>query len=300
MSEEAGHQSIRRRLLVLLWFVLPLTVLLVGIIKRSGTPEKRTNQPHLKLQMDAMSAWEQLPFVSITNRNDLMLYLRSVPITGERLLTEDQREKLYSTILALVNAFSLGSFQAYMEFRLPPGADYTPNESQMSVIRTHWKKGRGSDPPNDVFDLFQWWVAKQSGGDYYKGFWQRICLDAQAIYKTLGTTNYGGLPAKAGIYVSEEVQWGGFGVEAVHFTFHAGLKEYPPSFYFCDSPQSGQTPPNRKGLAVELYFFVEPSPPDPVLPIGVRYIWSSKASNWLPIDFVVGNLHMRSGREFVF
>lgn len=286
---------------ILLFFGLPLAYLVTAVLRHFGDSARQPDQPHVQIQKQSMEAWESIGFLPLSNKEVITARLRSTPIRGQALLNSSQQEELYSTILKLVDAFSLGSFQTFMAFRLPVEARYVPNEAQMKIIRTHWHKRHSGTPAPGELELFRWWVETQSGGDFYRGFWQGICFSPQEIYAKLGTTNEIGVSAKAGFYITEELEWAGFGKDAVYSMFHAGLIEYPPSFKFtvASTPAQGGVA-GRKELAAALYFFVKPAAPDPVLPIGIRYVWDRDSDQWLPVDLVVGNLHIRSKRNFVF
>lgn len=282
---------------IVLLFCIPLAYFLTSAVRRDRDASQNLNKPHIQIQKKSLQAWESLEFYPLSKDQEIIEYLRSVPVRGDKLLNDAQREALFSTMASMFGAFRDGSFDAYIKFRLPKGAAFVPNESQFKIIRDNWQSSHGvsADMPTSDLDLFRWWVKQQSGGDFYKDFWQQICILPDEIYTKLGTTNEVGVAAKSGIYVSEEVQWDGFGRDAVYCTFHAGLDEYPASFKF-----AAATSRSDKKLAVSLYFFIKPRSPDPVLPVGVRFFWDQETANWLPINLVLGNLHVRSGKHLVF
>jgi hypothetical protein len=301
MAKEAdrlGHKKPVKWYVLVILFCVPVAYFLSSSIRRTREADQLAKKPHLERQKKSIESWGTLDFHPLSaSQEELLAYLKAIPLRGGQLLDGKQHDALFSSILIMFDAFQTGSFESYLKFRLPEGADYTTNTAQFAVIRDNWKQARGGAvkiPVND-HELFKWWVGQQSGGDFYKGFWQSVCLHPEEIYTKLGVTNEIGVSAKAGIYISEEIQLDGFGSDAVYSTFHAGLTEYPPSFRFTAAVSQAGTK-----LCASLYFFIRPSVPDPVIPVGVRFMWDRKALIWVPIDLVQGNLNTKPERSFVF
>jgi len=282
--------------------LFPLLVLLAILAKhRNGQDWRTAPQPEVERETQSIVTWAKLPFVPLSNRTALTQYLHGIFIVDGDQLSSIQHEKLYDSILRLTDAYSVGTLQAYMDFRLPEGAKYDVSERQMTMITADWNKlnSNNTRPPTNDLDLFEWWVGKQSDGGYYKDFWQGICMDPKVIYNSIGTNDLDGYPMTAGIIVSNRREMSPFGDFVMRSTFNAGIIGYTPSFIFKNTP-FGKVSQDTNVMTFSIYFFVQPSPPDPILPVDIRYMWDSESTNWVPTDFIMGNLLMHSKRYCAF
>jgi hypothetical protein len=289
------------RLLVAFVLLFPLFVLLSVFIKsRTSQYWRMAKQPQIERERQSIVTWARLPFTKVDRTDNIVPYLRSLRVFGEEQLNGAQESALYAAIARLISAFTSGGPEAYFRFRLPSGANYRFSERQLGMILTEWDKI--NDPakaPADDLELFKWWLTKQSGTNYYKGFWKGVCFDSSEVYKALGTNNLDGRAMTAGIYVTNAADWRAFSDFVFSSTFNAGISTYNSSFFFDHSPR-GRFVHDCKFLCCSMYFFVLPSPPDPIFPVAVHYVWDESSTNWLPTDFIVGNLLRRSQIDFVF
>ena len=258
-------------------------------------------------------SWEKLSFISISDKNKLLSYINSVPISDENLLSQLQKEKLFSSIVVMCDAYSQGSYDAYKKFRIPEGIPYELNEIEWGRIVQNWHQSHPeatrTEFPNDL-ELFQWNVLKQSKGTCYKDYWQKICMDSRNIYKKLGTKSLLDQDARAGIYVSRDFLWNmnnGAGNFYNMFTANGILNIVPFFRFYPNGMEDLDSFASEKVLSVSLYFFVKPSPPEPVISLAVQWVWDEQTTQWIPMSMVRGDwMAMENpefsnpGRSFVF
>ncbi len=302
MSSKSKYSSI-------LLFLIILIVVAMFIKNRTSQSDPSAGQP---LILDARKKgvdWEKLPFVSVSDTNKLNEYLRNIQITGDELLSTDQREKIYSSFLLLAQAYSVGTYEAYMRFRLPAGAKYEKNDWLWDEWLSGWKT---DDPdwlqeypdskvvvPKDE-DFHRWIVRKCSEGTFFKDLWQGVCVNPEKIYAELGTTNSKGNILKAGIYIHSGAEakkniletTSSYRDKIVKSTFNAagGLSFSYPTFIFSSIPNEGTEEIDSSWRSLSFYFFVKPISPEPVIPIYAFFFWDKECSQWLPVQLIVGNV----------
>ncbi|MGI6346665.1 MAG: hypothetical protein ACOX2U_05920 [Limisphaerales bacterium] len=294
-----------------------LIVVLVGVIavaisvkyKPTTKPLPQCDQPLIREATQKGLDWEKLPFVSVSDTNKLNEYLRNIQINGDELLSADQREKAYTSFLLLAQAYSVGTYEAYMRFRLPAGAKYEKNDRMWDYWLSEWKT---DDPhwlqehpdskvvvPKDE-DFHHWIVRKSSEGTFFKDLWKGVCVDPKKIYAELGTTNLKGNILKAGIYVHSGAEAKKDILETTSFyrdkivksTFNAagGLSFSDPNFLFLSIPNEGTEKNDSSWRSLSFYFFVKPISPEPVTPIYAFFFWDKECSQWLPVQLIIGNI----------
>lgn len=294
-----------------------LIVVLVGIIavaisviyKPATKPLPQCDQPLIRDAKQKGMDWEKLPFVSVSDTNKLNEYLRNIQITGDELLSTDQREKAYTTFLLLAQAYSVGTYDAYMRFRLPAGAKYERNETFIDIWMPKWKPDDPDwlqeYPDSKVVvpegeEFHRWVVRKSSEGTFFKDLWQGVCVNPEKIYAELGTTNSSGSILKAGIYVHSGAEakkdiletTSSYYKKIVNSTFNAGggIAFSTPSFLFSSIPNEGTEEIDSSWRSLSFYFFVKPISPEPVVPMYAFFFWDKECSQWLPVELLVGNV----------
>lgn len=306
MNKKTSKQSIY----LLLVMSLPILLIVLFSIKN------RSNQDIPENVRDAeniLLSWEKLSFTSLSDKSKLLSYLKSLPISGEDLLSPIQKDTLFSSIVTMCDAYSQGTYDAYKKFRIPEGIPYELNEIEWEKIAMDWyqshPKATPSEIPND-FELFQWNVLTQSKGTCYKDYWKKICLDSRDIYKKLGTKSLLDQEAHAGIYVTRDFLWNmnnGAGNFYNMFTANGILTVGPFFRFYPNGMEDLDSFASEKVLSVSLYFFVKPSQPDPVISLAVQWVWDEQTTQWIPMSMVRGDWmamenpeFSKPGRSFVF
>ena len=297
-----------------------LIVVLVGIIavaisviyKPATKPLEQCDQPLIRDAKQKGMDWEKLPFVSVSDTNKLNEYLRNIQITGDELLSADQREKAYTSFLLLAQAYSVGTYEAYMRFRLPSGAKYERNETFIDIWMPKWKPDDPDwlqeYPDSKVVvpegeEFHRWVVRKSSKGTFFKDCWKGVCVDPEKIYAKLGTTNSFGNIAKAGIYVHAGAgakktileTTSSYYPEIKKSTFNAGggIAFPVPSFLFHCVPQESDMNTDDSWRSLSFYFFVKADSGDPVVPVYLFLFWDKEIGEWVPANLLSGNLLTR-------
>ncbi len=297
-----------------------LTIVLVGIIaaiifvkyKPATKPLPQCDQPLIREATQKGLDWEKLPFVSVSDTNKLNEYLRNIQITGDELLSTDQREKAYTSFLLLAQAYSMGTYEAYMRFRLPAGAKYERNETFIDIWLPEWKPDDPDwlqeYPDSKVVvpegeEFHRWVVRKGSEGAFFKDYWKSVCVDPEKIYAKQGTTNSSGEIVKAGIYVHA----GGGAKKTIletttsdyqkikKSTFNAGggIAFCLPAFLFHCVPQENDVNIDDSWRSLSFYFFVKAGSSDPVIPVYLFLFWDKEIDEWVPVALLSGNLLAR-------
>ena len=264
-------------------------------------------QPLLVEAKQTEQQWERLEFFPVSDTNRFYHYLKGLPIQGAELLTEEQLEKVYTTFLSMVRAYTEGTYEAYMNFRFPPGVKFIKNQQDADLRYRSWdpqdKYWKQLHPDSDITEptdeeLYHWSVYTRSEGKYYKDVWQGVCIDPKEIYEKLGQVNREEKRAKAGIYIYE-------GLEALEnllesssywkvtgstFTAAGGIaRVLIPSYLSSTFPKVGTTEIDPEWKSMACYFFVK-SPGQPIAPFYFYFFWEKEGAQWVPVDRIVGSL----------
>ncbi len=264
-------------------------------------------QPLLVEAKQTEQQWERLEFFPVSDTNRFYHYLKGLPIQGAESLTEEQLEKVYTTFLSMVRAYTEGTYEAYMNFRFPPGVKFIKNQQDADLRYRSWdpqdKYWKQLHPDSDITEptdeeLYHWSVYTRSEGKYYKDVWQGVCIDPKEIYEKLGQVNREEKRAKAGIYIYE-------GLEALEnllesssywkvtgstFTAAGGIaRVLIPSYLSSTFPKVGTTEIDPEWKSMACYFFVK-SPGQPIAPFYFYFFWEKEGAQWVPVDRIVGSL----------
>lgn len=306
MNEKNSKQSIY----LLLVMSLPILLVVLFSVKNRFSHDIPFNIHETR---SILLSWEKLSFIPISDNKKLLSYIKSVPISGEELLSPIQKDTLFSSIVTMCDAYSRGTYDAYKKFRIPEGIPYELSETEWEKITLDWYQSHPKSAPNEIpndLELFQWNVLTQSKGTCYKDYWQKICLDSRNIYKKLGTKSLLDQEARAGIYVSRDFLWNmnnGAGNFYNMFTANGILTVGPFFRFYPNGMEDLDSFAFEKVLSVSLYFFVKPSPPEPVISLAVQWVWDEQTTQWIPMSMVRGDwMAMENpefsnpGRSFVF
>lgn len=158
-----------------------------------------------KIVEQAINEWAKMNYVSTSNAGEcqsayaeLEKKLRS---GGE--LTANQAASLVSAIKGFVDAFSVGNFQTYREFRFPPQLNYSITQAGSNRLNSYsknfpslrpvapsfaenWvkqykKKTNDSQIPVSVDDKIKNFVYDYSGHNYYSNYFSGVCFDEASI-----------------------------------------------------------------------------------------------------------------------
>ena len=104
--------------------VLFLLIFAAFLLKQT-VGDKESNQPVAKLLDDGIvPVWEKLPYVSIKDEKKLDEYLKGIEIQGEAgLVDAEQKAALLEAFKTMLYAYSKGTWEDFMKFRLPEGGE---------------------------------------------------------------------------------------------------------------------------------------------------------------------------------
>ena len=293
-----------------LLMVLAAAVILLKNKQPSENVEEENmflDEPFLIEAKQTEQQWERLEFFPVSDTNRFYHYLKGLPIQGAESLTEEQLEKVYTTFLSMVRAYTEGTYEAYMNFRFPPGVKFIKNQ-QLADLRyrvwnpqnEYWKQ---LHPDSDITEptdeeLYHAALLSVSDGKYFKDMWQGVCIDPKEIYEKLGQVNREGKKPKAGIYIYE-------GLEAfenlLESSSHSRLiaSTFPPagttvraaqpSYLSSTFPGVGTAEIDPEWRSMACYFFVK-SPGQPITPFYFYFFWEKEGAQWVPVDLVLGSL----------
>lgn len=278
---------------ILFFSIIPVFLIIFFIIRNNpGKTAFIDNTIDNFAEMSLVAA-EKLKYASFSDTNSFLKYLKEIKIEGDYLININQKESLYNSIIILVRAFSQGTYEDYMQFRLPSDVQYSYNPKMWNIIMSRWCEEHPDSEemvPNDRNELFKWWVQMRSGGNYYKDFWKSICIDSENIYKTFNFLNEREI--KSGIFIEKKqlhlLNSDKFSDELLPFSFSGFLNGSIPAYEFYESEKDDK---NNEITVALLIFFAKVSKSYPsAIPIYVRYAWDENTKQWLPINLFDGNL----------
>ncbi|MCR5554176.1 MAG: hypothetical protein K6F29_01425 [Bacteroidales bacterium] len=185
---------------------LILLLCCVIFLRIHSTPKMKIPE-NIQAAMVELSKWEKLPFVKIKDDHRLQTYLQSIQIEEEEVSLNDvQKEKLYQSLTMMLYAYSKGTYEGFINFRLPSGVRYEPMEREWKRITSCWFQAHpnatAKDLPSDS-ELYRWWLEtdsrlyqwqmptdqKVNQKNIYKDFWQGIMISEKDADKVLGGLN---------------------------------------------------------------------------------------------------------------
>ncbi len=276
---------------ILFFLIIPLFLIALLFIRSNSTKTVVDNTVDDLIKM-SLKVSEKLKYVSFSDTNSFLTYLKGIPIEGDFLINDNQKESLYNSIIILVRAFSQGTYEDYMQFRLPAGAQYSYNPKMWNVIMSQWNEKHPNSEkmiPDDKNEIFKWWVQMRSGGNYYKDFWKSICIDSEKIYEAFNFLH--DREIKAGFFIEKKplplLNADEFSSELLPHTFSGWLQGSMPAYEFYQSEDDNG---NNEATVALLIFFAKVSKSYPsTIPIYVRYVWDEETKQWLPINLFDGN-----------
>lgn len=230
--------------------------------------------------------WSKLPFAPISDTEQLRSYLAGIAIDGEQLLSSAQKRELIHSLSLLLRAFNMGTYEAYIAFRIPKDSEYEYSSFPMEIAASEWIKLHSKNaklPSND--ELLHWRLTHLEGENRIckKGAWEGICIDSKIIYQTIGRTNYmKEAKPKAGIFASHCSNTDTTDPFDIDVTYNSdGVSTYEPSINFKFSTDTFTQ------LKAFSYFFVKLSTKR-VLPIYIEHTWDEKSKQWIPTRLASG------------
>ena len=269
--------------------VLFLLIFAAFLLKQT-VGDKESNQPVAKLLDDGIvPVWEKLPYVSIKDEKKLDEYLKGIEIQGEAgLVDAEQKAALLEAFKTMLYAYSKGTWEDFMKFRLPEGSPYQMSKKVFSSIAVKWfqdhPKAKGKDLPGDE-ELYRWWIERdQPGKGIYKDYWRGVALSEEA-HQFLKNT----LPAyylnskknaKLGIYISKLPIYKAD--EGYPKCYSIGMRRVSSSYELLFSyPQDLPDYLEKEYLSANVYCFIQPMEGDIPISLYVKFVWEEKSKQWL-------------------
>jgi hypothetical protein len=236
-----------------------------------------------------------------------------VPISGEESLSPIQKDTLFSSIVTMCDAYSRGTYDAYKKFRIPKG--FLMNSVKQSGRKSRWIginliRNLLQMRFQTIWNCFDGTFLHRAREHVIKIIGKRFAWIAAMFIKKLGTKSLLDQEARAGIYVSRDFLWNmnnGAGTFNNMFTALGILNVGPFFRFYPNGTEDLNSFATEKVLSVSLYFFVKPSPPEPVISLAVQWVWDEQTTQWIPMSMVRGDwMAMENpefsnpGRSFVF
>lgn len=266
-------------------------------------------ESHERFANELLSNWATNKFTSFNSLKSISLSERSEMYSSDKKeLTSKQKRLLDKALAGFFDAYSIGSYEAYLQFRRPSGVDYEWRTNSDLAFRQYFTKGPiyGSAPiierwrrryrthgdldlvPRESDDKFRAYVRDFSNDKFYKDYWTGVCLDNARILVTTAKGLPGGLWE---VPFFPLMKFKGFSADATFPNLGYGSQK---DFRFFDLKPTMSDVLGRSGdlTLVNCFFLVKCSPPDTFMPVLVRFYWCEAEGVWLPDDVVLANVRV--------
>jgi hypothetical protein len=252
-----------------------------------------SNSPKVPVRVikSTFAAWQNLPYVDITNDSNFANYISSTPIRTVEHVSPDQKAMIYSCLVKMFLAYHDGSMEAYMSFRAPRGINWSLDPDAIDNMLEVWSSATNAPALQNEQELWNWFARYTSGGDYYSNFWTGVCLDPGSLTDSLGSAKG---PLQYGIRVYKLHRMSTLYEEVQDYASRTNLMWalYYSTMYFREPTTPRKLLQLKHELVVaDVFGFIKRKQPYAPQPLLARFYWSSAEHMWVPMDLCVGALN---------
>ena len=317
----------RRVVILIALLILPSIILVCSIFnrqKRLRLALENSPEAFAKHDADTLKEWRQFNYVSLQLTNEIRNGISNLITsdTNHALLSSHQQDKLMEEFNDLFDAYSVGIWEAYKNFRFPTNIDWRwrsnivysvrpPYSAEQSLDR-YYKQGPtfgseamatnffnhyGADykahrltraAPVGMDARFKEYVYQFSDCSYYSNFLTGVNFDKSKLFITQ-TKVHRSLQSVA-FYPVQNQKCSTMPRPFPNLGYMDSVEDGIGLLEFNHSIQNVITNTGSV-LTVDAFFYVNTSPPDAPFPIIIRFYWSPDDGRWLPDDLILGVLN---------
>lgn len=116
-------------------YALPVMVLLAALFARSRREDFDAHY------LQTVREWDQKRFIPLSPRDNLVSRLKDIPVQGGERLSAEQHAALLDAIVGWFEAYSIGSKEKYLAFRLPTGIPWRWKPGALEKMSNYFVNG---------------------------------------------------------------------------------------------------------------------------------------------------------------
>lgn len=268
-------------------FCLILVLFIVGgCTKQRPLSKEELFRIHQQLYND----WINLRYFEISDDEDFSKYvsssiLRNSDAEGAELSFQ-QKQELVKRITSFFLAFNLGSEDVYRNFITPKNLHWTMTPKLISLITSY------TNGANLTYEgCFSLYLKSISGQNYYKNFWNGVCLNPKDIQNKLGSDE--NLPIKYGITIQKNSIFNIYKYDAEEVMKQMSHNTFWSTFYTENnfSEKEGVLETYRKTnslLLANVFCFIKRRSPFAPIPLITQFYWNESGKTWIPRGYIIG------------
>jgi hypothetical protein len=307
-----------KRFLVIALLLLPTVFLIIMIVahKHGADNHIMTREQQIYYAKQLLDQWNTNSYTSIGSSQFQPAISNAINSKCKFLAADTIKAAKYEESIGdFLNAYSSGSFDAYLRFRLPPGVvfnwhtniygrldDFLQSGPRFGDAKMldRWESGYDVEAKTikktNTEDVFRFYVKFYSAGNFFKDYWKGVCL-SEAEFIAVDYTN--SPPPLWEVKFKPFSVYKGFSADA---TFpNLGYASQKINTYICYNESMENVLQNdRHVLIVDAFLYIQPSDAGNVIPVLIRYYWVPSLDRWLVDDLVIANLRYMNSRFPVF
>lgn len=246
--------------------------------------------------------WADYDYIAITYTNNVFpdsmkrLVLDSI---SETQLNRDQKAELIREELIFFRAYSMGTYDAYRSFRMPPGVSFVWTNSQLGSVNdvlTNYLRlpvalGDQSFPPEKKMEAYL--TAISGNRTVFSNFFSAVCFDQSSMVITQYSKS---IPEAGTRFVPTN-----FPAVSAKFAEYVGMpdfisqKKYTSFIRFQGDSIEEIQKKFGSVIVADGYYFIKCGDSQSVLPVVLRVYWDPNLNRWLPDDIPLWSKVMMGG-----